>query len=46
MEKIEIHAHSKNIDIVAKILETSIEKGLTEEEAKNRIEKFGLNLCL
>jgi len=43
MEKIEIHAHSKNIDIIAKKLETSMEKGLTEEEAKNRIEKFGLN---
>ena len=43
MEKIEIHAHSQNIDIVAKKLETSTEKGLTEEEVKNRIEKFGLN---
>ena len=43
MEKIEVNAYSLDIDVVSKKLETTIEKGLTEEEAKVRLEKYGLN---
>ena len=43
LEEIEIHAHCLDVDIVAKKLETSIERGLTEDEAKIRLEKYGTN---
>ncbi|MHA1294037.1 MAG: cation-translocating P-type ATPase, partial [Promethearchaeota archaeon] len=39
----EINAHSKEIEDVIKLVETDIEKGLTEEEANIRLEKFGKN---
>ncbi len=33
----------KNVDEVEKLLGTSIEEGLTEEEAKRRIQQYGEN---
>jgi Ca2+-transporting ATPase len=35
--------HSLKIEEVAKILDSDLEKGLSEKEAENRLKKFGLN---
>lgn len=43
METIDLNAHSLDIDLVSKRLETSIERGLSEDEAKIRLEKYGTN---
>jgi len=43
METKEINAHALTLEEVVKKLDTSLETGLTEEEAKKRLEKFGLN---
>ncbi|MCP4760741.1 MAG: cation-translocating P-type ATPase [archaeon] len=43
METKEVFAHSLEVNDVEKELDTSIEKGLSEEEVKKRIEKYGLN---
>ncbi len=39
----EINAHSLEIDKVAKKLNTSLETGISEEEAQRRLEQYGLN---
>jgi Ca2+-transporting ATPase len=43
METKEINAHAIEIDDVKNILNTSLEKGLTEEEAQKRLEFYGFN---
>ncbi len=43
METKEIYAHSLEVNEVLKKMDTSTENGLSEEEVKKRIEKFGLN---
>jgi len=43
MMRTELNAHYMRIEEVSKTLETSLEKGLTEEEAKNRLETYGYN---
>ena len=43
MEIKEINAHAIEIDDVKNILNTSLEKGLTEEEAQKRLEFYGFN---
>ncbi|MBY9016622.1 MAG: cation-translocating P-type ATPase [Candidatus Lokiarchaeota archaeon] len=43
METKEINAHAIEIDEVANTLNTSLENGLTEEEAQRRLEIFGFN---
>ena len=43
MEIEELNAHSLEGEEVAKKLQTSLESGLSENEAKNRLEKYGLN---
>ena len=39
----EINAHSLEVQEVVKQLDTSLERGLTEQVAKNRLETYGLN---
>ena len=39
----QIKAHSMNIEEISKVLETSLEYGLTEKEAQARILKYGKN---
>ena len=39
----EISAHSENVDKVVEAFGTSIQKGLSESEAKLRLEKYGKN---
>ncbi|MHA1763515.1 MAG: cation-transporting P-type ATPase, partial [Promethearchaeota archaeon] len=39
----ELAAHCLTIEEVSKALNVSIERGLSEEEAKKRLEKYGLN---
>jgi Ca2+-transporting ATPase len=43
METKEINAHAIEIDDVKNILNTSLEKGITEEEAQKRLEFYGFN---
>ncbi|TFG14191.1 MAG: hypothetical protein EU531_09250, partial [Promethearchaeota archaeon] len=43
MEVEELKAHSLEVDKVAKELDTSLENGLTEEEAEKRLSECGLN---
>ena len=43
METIEIKSHSLEIDDVVKHFLSSLEMGISEEEANNRINKYGLN---
>jgi Ca2+-transporting ATPase len=43
METEELHAHALEVENVADELDTSIENGLNETEAKKRLEKYGLN---
>ncbi|MEJ2295362.1 MAG: cation-transporting P-type ATPase, partial [Candidatus Lokiarchaeota archaeon] len=43
LELKEINAHSKSIDEVARILETDIRTGITENEAAERIGIYGKN---
>ncbi len=38
-----IHAHSNSYEVVAEKMNTSIEVGLTENEAQKRLEEFGRN---
>jgi len=39
----QINAHYIQVNDVVNKIDTSIESGLTEKEAKNRLERFGLN---
>ena len=43
MSKNELKAHNIEIEKVAEELDTSIEEGLSEEEAQTRLEKYGTN---
>ncbi|MHA1296725.1 MAG: cation-transporting P-type ATPase, partial [Promethearchaeota archaeon] len=43
LTKMELNAHSLDIIDVARELKTSIERGLSEEEARIRLEKYGKN---
>ncbi|MFO8018540.1 MAG: cation-translocating P-type ATPase [Promethearchaeia archaeon] len=43
MKNKEIHAHTLEVEKIEQELDTSIENGLSEEEAKRRLEKFGTN---
>ncbi|TFG26444.1 MAG: cation-translocating P-type ATPase [Promethearchaeota archaeon] len=43
MEKLDINAHSLDVQDVVEKLKTSLEKGLTDDEVNKRLEKYGLN---